>query len=323
MTFSPKTSVFALTLIGFASPVLAQNDLCGGSGANGQWIGGDQESSDIATAENFQEQMALVLGGNEYVSLFSLSEPTEVRVEAAGRGSGDPIIDLLGEDGSVILSDDDSGGNGASRAETFLEAGTYCMSLRSYDGGAMTAFVRVGRQDQQPLTEGISVSSNDEGRIDGSCETATPLGGLASSATASAAETPFWSFTLEDPAPVSIIAENEDADPVITLYGPDEDYIDENDDFDGLNARISVSTPLDPGTYCIGVEALSDSGAPITVSVDLYDPEAELAALYDRGEAAPPLGDSSIITDLGVLERRLVQPVEASIDAIWFSLEMP
>ncbi len=100
--------------------------------------------------------MALVLGGNEYVSLFTLSAPTDIRVEAAGRGSGDPIIDLLDSTGGMILSDDDSGGNAASRAETSLDAGTYCMSLRSYDGGPMTAFVRIGRQEQEALTEGVS-----------------------------------------------------------------------------------------------------------------------------------------------------------------------
>jgi len=57
--------------------------------------------------------MALVLGGNEYVSLFNLSGPTDVRVEAQGRGAGDPQIDLIDAEGNIMLSDDDGGGNGA------------------------------------------------------------------------------------------------------------------------------------------------------------------------------------------------------------------
>jgi hypothetical protein len=129
-----KSSAFAALLLGVATPALAQDAFCGGAGSNGIWIGGEQAASDISTVNTFQEQMALVLGGNEYVSLFTLSEPADVRVEAAGRGSGDTVIDLLGPDGSIILSDDDSGGNGASRAETSLQAGTYCMAMRSYDG---------------------------------------------------------------------------------------------------------------------------------------------------------------------------------------------
>ncbi|MDP5361839.1 MAG: ABC transporter substrate-binding protein, partial [Paracoccaceae bacterium] len=133
-----KSSAVAALLLSAATPALAQSDICGGFGNGGVWIGGDEASSDITTADSYREQMALVLGGNDYVSLFTLTAPTDIRVEAEGRGSGDPIIDLLDGSGGIILSDDDSGGNAASRAETTLEAGTYCMSMRSYDGGPMT-----------------------------------------------------------------------------------------------------------------------------------------------------------------------------------------
>jgi len=321
MTFTGKSTALTLAMLGLASPALAQADLCGGTGAGGQWIGGDEAASDITTASTYQEQMALVLGGNEYVALFTVSEPTDVRVEAQGRGAGDPIIDLLDATGGVILSDDDSGGNASSRAETPLEAGTYCMSLRSYDGGPMTAFVRIGRQDQEPLTDGVTTTSG-EGSSDGSCATATPLGGIGSTVAASLTETPYWSFTLEAPSAISITAENESADPAITLYGVDDIYIDENDDFDGLNARIDVIDPLDAGTYCIAMEALSDDSAPITVSISAYDADEALQSLYARGEAAPPLDGSIPVNDLGLLESRTRQDVQASEDVTWFSVDV-
>lgn len=314
-----RSTAIAALMLGVATPALAQDDICGGFGNNGVWIGGDAASSDITTANTYQEQMALVLGGNEYVSLFSLSETTDVRVEAAGRGAGDPIIDLLDGTGGIILSDDDSGGNAASRAETSLEAGTYCMSMRSYDGGPMTAFVRIGRQDQEPLTDGVDAAS--DGGANGSCETAAPFGPIGASASASVDETPFWSFTLDAPTPITITAENETADPVITLYGPDEAYIDENDDYNGLNSRLDVTDALAPGTYCLGVTALSDDSAPITVSINPYDAEEALQSLYARGEAAPPLDGSVPITDLGVLQSRVRQDVQASEDVTWFSLD--
>ncbi len=318
----PKTrsAALAVAMLGLATPALAQDDLCGGSGAGGQWIGGDEAASDIATAGSYQEQMALVLGGNEYVSLFSLSEGADVRVEAAGRGAGDPIIDLLDSTGGVILSDDDSGGNAASRAETYLDAGTYCMSVRSYDGGPMTAFVRIGRMDQEPLTDGIIETTG--GGASGSCDEAVPMGGIGSVVTASSSETPYWSFTLDAPTAVSITAENEDADPVLTLFGPDEEYLDENDDYDGLNSRLDMSDPLSPGTYCIALESLSDDSAPITVSLTAFDPEAAALALYNRGEAAPPLDGSIPVTDLGLLETRARQDVQASTDVTWFSFNV-
>lgn len=314
-----RTNAIAAVLLGAASPALAQGDICGGFGDSGVWIGGTEESSDISVVDTYREQMALVLGGNEYIALFTLSAPTDVRVEAAGRGSGDPIIDLLDASGGIILSDDDSGGNAASRAETSLEPGTYCMSLRSYDGGPMTAFVRIGRQEQEPLTEGIS--TGDTATASGSCDTATPFGALGGTMSAAVAETPYWSFTLDTPTAISITAENESADPVITLYGPGEAYITENDDYDGLNARIDMVDPLAPGTYCLGVAALSDESLPITVSIDAYDAEDALQSLYARGEAAPPLDGSIAVTDLGVLQSRLRQDVQASQDVTWFSLD--
>ena len=314
---NPKTTVLAALLLSAASPALAQ-DICGGFGSNGQWIGGDEASSDITTADGYQEQMALVLGGNEYVSLFTLSAPTDVRVEAAGRGAGDPIIDLLDSTGGIILSDDDSGGNAASRAETSLDAGTYCMSMRSYDGGPMTAFVRIGRQEHEPLTEGISAGG---GAPAGSCDSAVPFGALGTSASGSANDTPFWSFELDGQTPITITAENEGADPVITLYGPGETYIDENDDYDGLNSRLDVTDNLAPGTYCLAVTALSDDSLPITISIDEYDPEEALQSLYARGEAAPPLDGSVPVTDLGVLDSRMRQDVQATEDTTWFSID--
>ncbi|EBA13785.1 DVUA0089 family protein [Roseobacter sp. CCS2] len=316
--FTLKTTAMAALMLSAAAPAIAQ-DICGGFGSNGQWIGGDEASSDITTADVYREQMALVLGGNEYVSLFTLSAPTDVRVEAAGRGSGDPIIDLLDSTGGIILSDDDSGGNAASRAETTLEAGTYCMSMRSYDGGPMTAFVRIGRQEQEPLTDGIDTSGGSDPA--GSCESATPYGDLGTSVSASVNDTPYWSFTLDGQTPITIVAENESADPVITLYGPGETYIDENDDYDGLNSRLDFIDGLAAGTYCLAVTSLNDDNMPITVSISEYDAEEALRALYARGEAAPPLDGSIPVTDLGALTSRLRQDVSATEDVTWFSID--
>ncbi|MGJ8623021.1 MAG: ABC transporter substrate-binding protein [Yoonia sp.] len=313
------TAAITVFAMGLAAPAVAQDNICGGVGNGGVWVGGEQASSDITIVETFREQMALVIGGNEYVSLFSLSAPTEVRIEAEGRGSGDPIIDLLDGNGDIVLSDDDSGGNAAARAETLLQPGTYCMALRSYDGGPMTAFVRIGRQEHEPLTEGIDTTPAD---TSGGCSTATPFGPVGTQVTASAAENPYWAFTLDAPTALTITAENEDADPVITLYDANETFLVENDDFDGLNSRIDMSDPLETGTYCLEVAALSDDSAPITVSMMEYDAEEALNALYARGELAPPLDGSVAVTDLGVLQSRLRQDVQASVDVKWFTLDI-
>lgn len=324
----PKSIALATAMLGFALPAAAQDAACNGLGANGQWIGGSESASDIATTDTYREQMALVLAGNQYVSLFSVSEATTVRLEAAGRGAGDPLIDIIDGNGTIIQSDDDSGGNSAARAELALNPGTYCMSLSSFDGAPMTAFVRIGRPEQEPLTEGIAVATtsvaNDLAPGGGSCAAAFPLGTLDGplSGVGSVEETPYWSFSLATPTAVSITASNEDADPVLTLYDAAETYLDENDDFDGLNSRLDMTEPLPAGDYCLQIGALNATSMPITVEVSAYDPEAALSALYDRGDAAPPLDGSVPVEDLGMLENRLRKDAIIGTSATWFSVDM-
>jgi len=306
-------------LIALASPLAAQ-DFCGGKGAGGQWIGGTEDASDITTSAAYQEQMALVLGGNAYVGLFSLSEPTEVRIEAAGRGGGDPLIEVFDAAGGIVASDDDSGGGGAARSEVTLEAGTYCVNMKPYDSGPMTAFLRVGRMDQEPLTDGSGTSGGESPTKD--CSAATPMGAMGSANTASVDETSHWSFTLAEPTAITITANSDDADPSIALYNSDGATLAENDDHDGLNSKIVQSTPLPAGIYCIGMGALSDTAQPITTIVSVYDAAAELAGLYARGEAAPPLDGSVEVTALGEAAGRLRQDAQIGSDVSWYSVDI-
>jgi len=95
----------ATATLALGTPVFAQQT-CGFS--NGEWIGGSETASDLTTADAHQEQMALVLGGNEYVGLFSLSDTTDIRLEAEGRGAGDPLLELFEASGNIVLSDDET-----------------------------------------------------------------------------------------------------------------------------------------------------------------------------------------------------------------------
>lgn len=314
----------AAALMALPALALAQS-VCGGIGDDGIWIGGSEAGSDVATQDNYSEQMALVLGGAQYVSLFSLSAASDVRIEAEGRGSGDPMIEIYNGSGAFVISDDDSGGNGASRAELSLDAGTYCVATTSFDASPMTAFVRIGRDDQEALTDGIEATSNQVGSSV-SCGDAIQIGTLGASAitnTASVSDAPNLSFTLETAMALTITAENEDADPIITLYDASESYIDENDDADGLNSRIDIVENLPAGDYCIGVDALNDTNLPITITVSEYDPQAAFLALVNNAEAAPPLDGSIEITDLGDLATRVRTDAQVSNDATWYSIDVP
>lgn len=342
-TTSARAALGGVAFAALAASGAFAQEFCGGLSANGQWIGGEEASSDVTTAPSYLEQMALVLMQNQYVALFSVSAPTTVRVEAEGRGSGDPVLDLRDEAGAIVASDDDSGGNSASRAEVELQPGRYCLSMSSYDGSPMTGFVRVGRADTEALTDGIAATPPvddapppvddfagglcDMSRVTRFLGGGQPLDQMlamgAISDTASVDEVPFWGFTLSQPTALSITAENVDADPVITLYDEFGGYLAENDDWDGLNSRIDMTYPLAAGSYCIAMNALADLSLPITVSVQPYDAAQAAIGTYDRAEAAPPLDGSYPVTSLGELSTRLRQDIQSTSTASWFSFDVP
>lgn len=312
------TSLFALA----ALPAAAQDaNLCGGSGANGQWLGGDETSSDLSTAPSYVEQMALVLMQNEFVGLFSVSQAGDYRIEAAGRGGGDTVIDVRDANGVIVASDDDSGGDAASRAETFLDPGTYCVSMRSFDGSPLTGFVRAGRMDQEPLTAGFASPPGGGGSGECDLATAQPLTLGQPVANAWAAQNTY-SLTLDAPMSVTFTAENETADPILTLLDANGNWLAENDDFDGLNSRVDMAEPLPAGQYCIQLGLYGDENVPITVTAKEYDAQEVLMNLYARGDAAPPLDGSYPVEMLGELQTRLREDVNVSGDATWYAFDV-
>jgi len=320
-------------MLGTALPALAQG-LCGGVGDNGQWIGGDEAASDIAASASYLEQMALVLASNEYVANFTLSTAMDIRIEAEGRGAGDPVIDIRDATGNIVASDDDSGGNSASRYEGYFEAGSYCLSMRSYDGAPMTGFVRVGRLDQESLTDGVPIEETYVDPALSSCDMSMltylgdggPLDSMLAAGgvtgTASVDEVGFWGIVLGEPTALTITAENEDADPYITLYDEYGGYIAENDDFNGLNSQLDVTYQLTPGTYCLAMSALTDTSLPITVNVTAYDAAAALMLMYGTGEASPPLDGSYPVTRMGALSGRMRTDIQTTTDATWFAFDV-
>lgn len=312
------TGLFALA----ALPAAAQDaNLCGGAGGNGQWLGGDEASSDIATAPSYIEQMALVLLRNEYVGLFTVSEAGEYRIEAQGRGGGDTVLDVRNAAGEIVVSDDDSGGDAASRAEAFLEPGTYCASMRSFDGSPLTAFVRAARIDQEPLTEGFISPPLTDGTGECDLSVAQPLV-IGQSVSNAWSSQNIYSLRVDTPMAVSITAENPDADPILTIYDPAGNWLAENDDFDGLNSRVDLANAIPAGEYCIAINLYGDENVPITVTAKEYDPAEVQRNLYARGDAAPPLDGSYPVEALGELATRLREDANVGGEAQWYSFDV-
>ncbi|MBF9050688.1 ABC transporter substrate-binding protein [Roseobacter sp. HKCCD9010] len=329
-----SSAVFALASLP-ALPVLAQDAaMCGGVGANGMWVGGSAETSDISTSASHIDQTGVMVPpGGETVSLFSVSTPGEYRIEASPNPGGDTVIDIRDEAGTIILTDDDSGGDLASRGDIFLQPGTYCVSTRAFGGGAVVADLRVGRAEHEALTPGWGGGFGNFAGVD-PCLPNTPATQLGSgvidaelqagvTATNSIAATPYYRFSLSAPQALTIRAENQSADPYIYIYDGQGTLIAENDDYESLNSRIDFTDPLPAGNYCIAMRSLSDDTQPVTVSVRGYDPVAAMQEMFATGEASPPIGGSYPIIDLGPLQTSLVMDQVVGSDAVWFSFTVP
>ncbi|MBF9041836.1 ABC transporter substrate-binding protein [Rhodobacterales bacterium HKCCE4037] len=348
MKFTLSALATTATLALTAGAAQAQAVSCGGIGDAGVWIGGNPTSSDISTSEGplSLTNQPIAANGN-VVSLFSVSTAGDYRIEAQPVGSGDSVIELYSEDGTLVITDDDSGGSWASRAETALEPGNYCMLTRGFAGGSLNSDIRVGRIEHEAITTGLTGGFFGDGGggslfvgVDPCTNetAATPLGngpldGDLPNGGVSAVNTingaPYYRFTLNSPQPISIRAENPNADPYIYVFDGDGNLIGENDDAQiggtwSLNSRLDFTQPLQPGTYCIGMRALSNPDVPVTVSVVTYSQADALAELYATGDAAPPLDGSYPIVDLGVLPARSVRDAQISGgQATWFSMDVP
>lgn len=332
----------ALAVCATSAP--AQVPSCGGLGDGALWIGDGRDGSDIAMAEAaLTWSGADIAADSAAATLFALGAPRTVRLEARGTGStDDPVLELYDTAGALIITDDDSGGARASRVETELAAGAYCLLVRGFADSALTADIRVGLLEHAPLTEGLSGGFFDpqgdtapdfvgvppclpdtaaSALTQGSLDTALERGGAQ--ATNPVSDTPFYRFTLETPRSLTLRAFNEAADPYIYLFDDTGALIAENDDYDSLNSRIDVTPPLAPGTYCVGMRALANPDLPVTLSVQPLVAGAAQAEAHVSGAATPPIDGSWPVRDLGILPPVSVRDVDvAGTRAAWFAFDI-
>jgi len=320
-----------------AAPVGAQDVSCGGLGDDARWIARDALTSDVVASPDPLFLGGAIAGvGDRFVTLFSVASSGTYRIEARPTGGdSDPVLELFDEAGALVVLDDDSGGGVASRAELPLAPGRYCLAVRGFGGAGVVADLQVSRLDQPAITEGLAggfVGTEGLPPFVGvqPCLPSTPalpLGsgpldaqlGAGTSARNSAAAAPYYRFSIANPQALSIRAENPAADPYIYLFDGRGALLGENDDSENsLNSRIDVTQPLQPGTYCIGMRALSDPDLPITVSVRGFDPVAAQQEEYALADAAPPLGGTYPVTDIGVLDRVSVRDMRVPGDRAQF-----
>ena len=322
-------------LIALSGPALAQSPICGGISLVGEWVGGEEAASDLATADDIFDTEGQVPIAGHLVRMFTLSQDTDVRIDVSAIPAGDPYISVYDAAGVEVAADDDSAGDFGASVQTTLAEGTYCLAARSYESGVTDVSVKMGRGDQDFGTPAIpsAAAPIDSGGTGAGCfepDTASlgtdlDIPGLTEGLSASntAGSTPAYGFTLSEATPISVTASSEYGDPLIRLLDARHNVLAENDDFDGLNSRIDLTQMLEPGDYCIEIEDLNGNENLITVGLETFDPAADRLRRLNAAEFAPTAGDSVTITDLGTLDTAILQEVQTSSDATWYRLELP
>lgn len=341
------TATALLTLV--SAPAFAQNAICGGISVVGEWVGGTEAASDVSSATTAFDVDGQVPIAGHLVRMFTLSGPTDLRVEVAARPAGDPYISIYDAAGTEVAADDDSGGDFASRVETTLGPGTFCLAARSYESGVTDVAVRIGQQshaalsvasgggastpttsESAPLPEivaapqvggGGGCGSPTVARLGDGLSVAQLSGGLSANGTA--ATNAGWAFSLSESAPVTVTATSYDGDPLIRLLDANGNQLAENDDSDGLNSQIDMTQALAPGDYCIEVEDLNGDTNDITVGLTAFDPAADRLRRLNAAEIAPITSDVVAITDLGSVTTSAVMDVNATGNAQWLQFSLP
>ncbi|MBK4217330.1 DVUA0089 family protein [Paracoccus caeni] len=282
----------------------AQSGVTPSCGNVGQvvWLGGDESTSEIGSANAPLQQNVQIAGGQVTAFAFSNAGASQqVRIEVQADGN-DPMVTLTTAEGEYIGENDDAPESLNSRLESNVGPGVYCAQVESIRGENMTATVQVGRQDQPALLSDsyYDDSSTSSGNmiactaetdaaplVEGALDQSLPNG--AATASADGMATGYYRFTLGEPTALTLRASsNGDLDPYLALYDANGVSIAENDDADGLNSRLDFVEELAAGDYCIGVMPLSYGQGQIQLSAEALDRDSFLRQAYDRGEMVPP-----------------------------------
>ena len=275
---------------------------CGGAGV--YWIGGSAAESDVAQAG---QQAALPLHEDALSALaFRVGETDQpIRLEAeANEGLGDPVLELLDAQGSPLADNDDFGNTLSSRIEMELPPGDYCVLLHSLSGpDEATATLQIATADQPPLFEAEETEAPAPDLA--ACLPDTPAQPFAPAPLNAAAledgpmrltvtlppSPAYLRFAVEGSLPLTLRANSNALDSMLTLFDADGAEMMSNDDADGsLNARLDIPPGLPAGEYCLAVSAYGAGGGQVEVSAETFDEAAMLRGAYDRGEMVPPAG---------------------------------
>jgi hypothetical protein len=308
----------------------ATADTCGMPDAAVPWIDDTAEASNIAEAPRSLRANIRFGAGGQAGHRFRVGRPGWVRIEAVSRTGGDPVIELRDSLGYTVLWDDDGGSDLNARAEAHLAAGDYCVFTTEYDGYAFDGEIGVGRRDHAALDP---YYQSDNAELAANCAASpeaevlgivsgTPGDELVARVWPSTER--FYVFGLETPAPVTIVAEDENADPILELFDADGRSLAWNDDAGPatLNAQIDIAYDLPAGRYCLLLDSYDVGFRRIRLEIARFDPLAHAERRAEIGAAPPPPESRLPVLGLGMVDPLVEGTVTPREGISWARFEL-
>lgn len=319
-SFFVSTAIFAQTPapVAEAAASAEEGEHCGFSPA--AWFGGDEAGS---VASGLDTGLKIDLSGaGPFTRAFKLEEAAAIRLEAATKASGDPVLRLYTASGQLIAENDDALGSLNSQITEPLEAGTYCLQADDLRGAAELT-VQIGPESTEALlvSHELVCGPETEAQLFGGEGLEAAIAAGVVRATSDASGNGYLRFTLASPASFSLTAEGgAGIDPRITLFDAEGRAIASNDDADGLSARLDFQPELAAGSYCLGVRGNEYKPGTIAVSAEKIDIESFKRRAYARGQLVPLSGDHPV-------QALRFNPTQGELvlqgaEVTWFSFEL-
>jgi hypothetical protein len=324
-----KVAAAAGSILGLAAGG-AIADACGLPEAAVPWIGGTAEASDIADAPRLLRTRARFDSGGQAAHRFRVGRPGWIRIEAVSQTGGDPMIELRNSFGFTVLSDDDGGSDLNARVEAHLSAGDYCVFTTEYDGYAFEGEIGVGRRDHAAL-DPYYQDESEEFAANCAASPGAEILGIVTGARGDELVARVWPsterfyvFGLETPAPLTILAENESADPILQLFDADGRSLAWNDDAAPvtLNAQIDITYDLPAGRYCVLLDSYDVGFRRIRLAIGRFDPVVDAERRAAIGAAPPPPESRLPVLALGTVDPLVEGTVTPREGVSWARFEL-
>lgn len=258
---------------------------CAGGAA--VWVGGDSAGAQLNGVA--QPWMLDLRASGPLGRMFRLSEPATVRLETQTKNKGDPLLHLLDAAGETIAESDDAAGTYNAQIVTHLEAGDYCIVAEDMRN-RMDLTLLVGLEDHDSVLEASELACGPQTQAQdlGDKDLAAVLAAGPFTYQSDASRNGYVKFKVVEGGPLSLRATAGDGiDPMMALFDASGTQIADNNDADGVNARLDFVNGLPSGSYCVGIRSAAPADGQIAFSAQVLDIDSYKRTAYERGDLAP------------------------------------